>query len=299
MRDNPERRKLKQFFTILAAATLFGCNNVNTPVEQKAIVTDTVSQPAITQQAKKAPRVTKKILDAGPIVLDTNKRYIFLTFDDGPQPPGSNICFNIFRQSGVKATFFNISDQMETKGEENLVDSIRNSYPNYLLANHSKSHAFNNKYFYFYHHPQDAAKDFFACQQKLNIPFKIARLPGNSAWVRQGEIKASGLVRPVCRLLDSAGYNVIGWDLEWGFKTKNHQSVPVQSANTMVKMIDYAFTSHHSHSLNTVVLLAHDRMFAHPNYADSLSKCIAMLKKDPRYVFETIDHYPGIKHSKN
>jgi hypothetical protein len=44
-----------------------------------------------------------------------------------------------------------------------------------------------------------------------------------------------------------------------------------------------------------VVWLAHDRMFARPNYQDSLYKCLAMLKKDPRYVFETIDHYPGLK----
>jgi len=296
MRDNPERPNIIPPFLILAIVVVFSCNSIATPEAHKSAGEDTV-KPAVVQQ--QVPSLPKHIADAGPIVLDTNKRYIFLTFDDGPQPPGSSICFNIFKQSGVKATFFNIADEMRTKGEAKLVDSIRASYPDYLLANHSKSHAFNNHYYYFYHHPQEAARDFFACQQQLNIPFKIARLPGNSAWVRQGEIKASGLVRPVCKLLDSAGYNVIGWDEEWAFKTVNHQSVPRQSASTMVKMIDRDFSERRLHSANMLVLLAHDRMFAHPNYADSLYKCIAMLKKDPRYVFETIDHYPGIKHSKN
>lgn len=300
MRDNPDRRTLKYLFPILAISVIFGCNNANTAGEQKVVVTDTVSQPPVQQPAQQPQQqAPKKIVDAGPIVLDTAKRYIFLTFDDGPQSPGSENCFNIFRREGVKATFFNIADEIGSKAEAKLVDSIRGSYPYYLLANHSKSHAFNNRYFYFYHHPHEAAADFFACQQKLNIPFKIARLPGNSAWVRQGELKASPLVKPVCQLLDSAGYNVIGWDEEWAFKTVNHQSVPRQSASAMVKMIDRDFTEHHLHSANMLVLLAHDRMFAHANYADSLVKCIAMLKQDPRYVFETIDHYPGIKHSKN
>jgi hypothetical protein len=73
----------------------------------------------------------------------------------------------------------------------------------------------------------------------------------------------------------------------------------VQGAETMAKMIDRDFAQHHLHSHNMLVLLAHDRMFAHPNYADSLYKCLAILKKDPRYIFETIDHYPRIKHSNN
>ncbi len=281
-------------FTFLAATLAINCNNTTTP-GAKGEKTDTVAATAPAVDTVKKPVV----FESAPIVIDTNKRYIFLTFDDGPQPPGSTNCFNIFRQAGVKATFFTIGVHVEGRERQNLIDTIRSSYPQYLLANHSKTHAFNDRYQYFYHHPHEAAADFFANQKLLNIPFKIARLPGNSAWVRTGEVKAAPLVKPVCLLLDSAGYNVIGWDEEWGFKTVNHESVPVESANTMVRMIDQDFTEHHLHSRNMLVLLAHDRMFAHANYADSLAKCIAMLKKDPRYVFETIDHYPGIKHSNN
>jgi hypothetical protein len=36
-------------------------------------------------------------------------------------------------------------------------------------------------------------------------------------------------------------------------------------------------------------------MFRLPNYADSLQKFIMILKQNPKYVFETMDHYPGLK----
>lgn len=289
-------RQLSLAAFLLASISLFSCNN--TTPQNSTVKQDTIQQSAEATAANAPADTIKKplVFDTTPVAVDTNKRYIFLTFDDGPQPPGTSNCFDIFKQVGVKATFFAIAEHNEGENRERLIDSIRNAYPQYLLANHSKTHAFHDHYINFYHHPEDALQDFLAAQQKLQVPFKIARLPGNSAWVRTGEVKASPLVKPVCELLDSAGYNVIGWDEEWGFKTANHESVPRQGAETMVKMINRDFDEHHLHTKHMLVLLAHDRMFAHPNYADSLVKCLTMLKNDPRYVFETIDHYPGIKH---
>lgn len=299
MSVHPSAKGLLLAAFLLSSISLFSCNNT-TP--QNSITKEDSAQQstADTAAAPQAVAVKKAAaFDTTPIAVDTNKRYIFLTFDDGPQPPGSRNCFDIFKSVGVKATFFAIAEHDEGKNRITLIDSIRNAYPQYLLANHSKSHAFHDHYKDFYHRPEAALQDFLAAQQMLEIPLKIARLPGNSAWVRTGEVKASPLVKPVCELLDSAGYNVIGWDEEWGFKTVNRESVPRQGAETMVKMINRDFDEHHLHTKNMLVLLAHDRMFAHPNYADSLYKCLTMLKNDPRYVFETIDHYPGIKHGDN
>jgi len=308
MSDNPSAR-----YSALAIACFFAltfttsCNNANTPQNSQpkdspVAATNTVPPPVaatpVDTPQQPVDTVTKTpVADTAnhPAAPDTAKRYIYLTWDDGPQPPGSSNCFDIFKRAGVKATFFCIAVHNVGAARNAWVDSIRNSYPQYLLANHSKTHAFSDHYINFYHHPQAALLDFLEAQQKLGVPQKIVRLPGNSAWVRTGEIKASGLVKPVCQLLDSAGYNVIGWDEEWGFKTVNHETVPRQGAETMARMIDRDFREHHLHSRNALVLLAHDRMFARPNYADSLVKCINILKQDPRYVFETIDHYPGIK----
>ncbi len=277
------------------ATIAINCNNTGTAGKTDANQADSAATVAPDSTAAPAAPAPPPKPEITPIAIDSNKRYIFITFDDGPQPPGTSNCFNTFKRLGVKATFFMVADHVEGKERRDLVDSIRAAYPEYLLANHSKSHAFNDHYQFFYHHPQQAAPDFFAAQQKLNIMFKIARLPGNSAWVRQGEVQASQLVKPVCLLLDSAGYNVIGWDEEWGFKTHDGYSFPVESAERMARMIDNDFNGHHTHTRNTLVWLAHDRMFSRANYKDSLYKCISILKKDPRYVFETIDHYPGIK----
>jgi hypothetical protein len=137
-----------------------------------------------------------------------------------------------------------------------------------------------------------AAQDFYKAQDSLNVPFKIIRLPGNSAWVRKNEIKCSGLVRSVCNKLDSAGYNVMGWDIEWRFT--RGKSFPVERPATMATKVDTAL-HRHTHTPNHVVILTHDRMFRMPNYTDSLEKFITILKQNPKYVFETMDHYPGLK----
>ena len=227
-----------------------------------------------------------------PVTQDSTKKYIYLTFDDGPQN-GTVAVFDLCRQLGVKATFFMVGLHTEKKSDgKEIVNRIRNAYPQILLANHSYSHAYD-KYYYFYQHPEATQGDFYRNQELLHVPYKIIRLPGNSAWAGANGIKCSHLVRPVTELLDSAGYNIIGWDVEWSF---NHKTVnPVQSPEKMVAMVDSALARNELHTRNNVVILSHDRMFRSQNYLDSLSKFISLLKQNSNYIFETVDHYPGLK----
>lgn len=227
-----------------------------------------------------------------PIAYDSTKRYIYLSFDDGPQH-GTLTCVDLCKKEQVKASFFMVGMHEAAKSDgKMIVNTIRNGYPELLLANHSYTHA-NNKYLYFYHHPRMAEQDFLKAQDSLKAPLKIGRLPGNRAWVRKGEIKASWLVRPVARLLDSLGYNVIGWDLEWHFNP--HTARPIQTPEKLAAQVDSAFAKNETHVRNHLVILSHDRMFQHPDEADSLEKFIRILKRNPKYVFETVDHYPGLK----
>ena len=235
---------------------------------------------------------TQNVFTCRPIQYDTTKKYIYLTFDDGPQN-GTRICYDICKNLNAKATFFMVGDHANSVKTVEMVDTIRSGYPLVLLANHSTSHA-NDDYLYFYHHPQEAAEDFYTAQKKLKVPFKIIRLPGNSAWVRQGEIKASGLVKPVCNILDSAGYNVIGWSLEWQF-TRDKHCFPKQSVSKMLAMVEEWFQKGYTHNKNHLVILSHDRMFQHQPYSDSLYNFIKALKQNPNYILETVDHYPGLK----
>jgi peptidoglycan/xylan/chitin deacetylase (PgdA/CDA1 family) len=227
-----------------------------------------------------------------PITYDSSKKYIYLSFDDGPQH-GTLTCYEICKREKIKASFFMVGLHTALKSDgQKIVSMIRDGYPQSLLANHSYSHA-KGKYEAFYHHPFSAELDFLLAQDQLHIPYKIARLPGNRSWVRQGEIRASHLVKPVAHLLDSAGYNVIGWDAEWRFNHRNGR--PVQSATALSLEIDSAFRKGNTHVHNHLVLLSHDRMFQRPGDADSLAKLIHLLKQNPHYVFETVDHYPGLK----
>ena len=80
------------------------------------------------------------------LTLDPNKKYIFLTWDDSPQPPGTSICYNVFKEEGVKATFFSVGMHYDIEPRRRrIIDTIRNGYPQFLLANHSYSHGFRDR----------------------------------------------------------------------------------------------------------------------------------------------------------
>ena len=120
-------------FSVLAFAAATGCNNG--PAEKK--VTD--SSVAAT-----------KPVPGTPINYDSSKRYIYLTWDDSPQPPGTVNSKNVFKDENIKVTFFSVGFNQVGPQKKRLIDSIRNGYPQFLLANHSFSHGFRDKYSTFY-----------------------------------------------------------------------------------------------------------------------------------------------------
>jgi peptidoglycan-N-acetylglucosamine deacetylase len=247
---------------------------------------DHVRKPA----ADSTARIMPKPYPGSPFHLDSSKRYVFLTFDDAPQPPGTTNCKNVFLDQGVKATFFLVGMHMEIdRLRWRITDSLRNGYPQFLIANHSYSHGFRNNYKKYYSEPENAVRDLLQAQDLLHIQVKIIRLPGSNAWVGGGEDKGPVATKAVRHMLDSMGYKVIGWDVEW---CRKPGSAPKQSADEMVKEVNSKFDAETTNRPNAIVILAHDRMFARPQYADSLAKFVALLKSDPRNVFETIDHYP-------
>lgn len=222
---------------------------------------------------------------------DTAKKYVYLSFDDGPQN-GTTACVDVCKKAGMKATFFMVGQHASSPHLKSIVKNIRKSYPLLLLANHSTTHA-SNKYKYFYHNEEMAAKDFMKAQTTLNVPYKIIRLCGNTSWVRENQLRANDLTKPVCKILDSLGYNVLGWDVEWNFGRKTAN--PVESPERLMKIVENAFAQNKTNTKNHLVILTHDRMFRNQNYTDSLTKFINLLQQHQNYVFETLDHYPGLK----
>lgn len=237
---------------------------------------------------------TSKETPGNSISYDTGKRYIYITLDDGPQH-GTMKCYHILRSLGVKASFFMIGIQGMEKRARLNVDTIRNAYPQFLLCNHTYTHAYHNKYKLFYGKPDSALADLAAAQDSLRVPLKIFRTPANNSWAIGGKYRSPQLTRAFCQAADSVGYKAIGWDVVWNFK---NGATPIQSTTEMVREVNLAFDHHEAFTRNHVVVLAHDRMFEKSQYADSLYKFIALLRQDPRNVFETIDHYPGVAFNK-
>ena len=261
-----------------------GCNEIEKP--EKPITVNIVANKIDSNKT-----IVRDSFIPTAINYDTTKKYIYLSFDDGPQP-GTTACVDVLKKLGIKATFFMVGQHASSQHLKQIVKDIKYSYPQILLANHSTTHA-SGKYKYFYHHEQMALQDFLQAQQTLSVPYKIIRLPGNTSWVRTGEVRASNLTKPVCKLLDSVGYNVMGWDVEWRFNRRT--AYPIESAEKMVKIVANTFAENDVNQKNHLVILAHDRMFRNPSYTDSLTKFIYLLKENKNYVFETLDHYPNLK----
>ena len=219
-----------------------------------------------------------------------NTKYIYLSFDDGPLRGTAN-CIDICLKEQVPATFFEVGmHQAKTAGTKKLFRRIFNNDSLFVLANHSYTHA-NSEYLYFYHNPQMALNDFLRAKRKLNFKNNIVRLPGNSAWNTTQIKYASNLVKPLVHKLDSAGFNIIGWDVEWKF---NQYGRPLNSPQFVMKKIDSAFIKHETRTKNHLVLLMHDYMFG--NTADSIKlvKMIALLKSNPNYELRNLSQYPGL-----
>lgn len=238
---------------------------------------------------------TQTLVPGGPFTADSTKRYIYLTWDDSPQPPGTSNCKRIFEETGIKATFFAVGFNQVGNKKIRLIDSFRKAYPRFLLANHSFSHGMNDKYRLFYAPTQHdtALHDFLRNERELKIPVKIIRMPGNNTWANKGQISGQLSTNRLVHSLDSLGYQIVGWDLEWRQDAKSKQ--PKESATEMAQKVLQKLEEDDTHAPQAIVILSHDRIFEKAAQADSLRKFIQILQQDKRNVFETIDHYPPFK----
>ena len=92
--------------------------------------------------------------------------------------------------------------------------------------------------------------------------------------------------------LDSVGFNIIGWDLQWRFNKKGR---PVQSPEEMAMNVDSLFYHHQTVTKNNLVILMHDHMFRAPEDSTKLETFLKLLKQRKHYTFEKLTSYPGLK----
>lgn len=217
------------------------------------------------------------------------KKTIYFTFDDGPCK-GSRIISNILNEEQIKATLFII-------GLHVYVDEINYSIYNTIkqnkrieLANHSYTHAFRNRFDYFYAHADSAVGDFKRCEDSLHFTTNIARSPGRNIWrldsIRFSDNRKSNITADS---LHSSGFTMMGWDLEWQY---NRRQRIIQTDVQIQSQIENLFLEGHTRTPDHLVILSHDRTFSTPEDSATLHRLIINLKAKNEYNFEFVSRYP-------
>ena len=159
------------------------------------------------------------------------------------------------------------------------------------LANHSHTHA-HNKYSEFYKNPAAVVNDFNIAKDSLKLPGKIARTPGRNIWrlnnINVTDIKSSSAAAD---RLKSAGYKVIGWDLEW----RPSQKMTLKGSHeAMIKKVDSIFLNDLEKTSRHLVFLTHDQYLRDADSINELDLFIEKLQKSNKFVFRKISQYPKI-----
>lgn len=226
-----------------------------------------------------------------PAAVARKKKTIYLTFDDGPNK-GTQKVMDIMEAEKIPATLFIVGQHVYGSREQRIIyDSLINNSL-FEIANHSYTHAFENKFAKFYTFEDSAVKDFTRCADSLHFTNNIVRLPGRNIWRTKNlnitDIKTS---TATADSLQKKGYTAMGWDLEWHFT--NNQNL-VQSDSLLLNQIDSAFAHNKTRTPNQLVLLAHDRTFWSAADSSALRRLVQALKQRDEYNFETINKYPGV-----
>jgi len=220
------------------------------------------------------------------------KKTIYLTFDDGPNKGTRNV-MRIVKQENIPVTLFVIGEHVYgSRYQSAIYDSVSNDEL-FEIANHSYTHAFENRFDKFYAVPDSAVKDFIRCADSLQLTSRIIRTPGRNIW-RTDSISSTDIKRSTAAAdsLQSKGFKAVGWDLEWHF---NDQQRLVQSMDQMLNEVDSVFTNNKTKTVDHLVLLAHDQVYANSEDSASLQNFIIRLKGKDEYNFETVSEYPGTK----
>ncbi|MGD1318169.1 polysaccharide deacetylase family protein [Chryseobacterium sp. 2R14A] len=265
------------FAVMSAASTLFiGCNQKIEVKESEKILS---KEPPVA----KVPRIDDED-------IPSDKRVIYLTFDDGPNRGTENL-LKILHKRNVCATAFLVGKHAtDSKRQKDDLEKMRADQL-IELANHSYTHA-HNKYSDFYKNPDAVVKDFDLAKDSLKLTGKIARTPGRNIWrlnnINVTDLKSSSEAADQLKI---AGYKVIGWDLEW--KPTNKMNLK-GNHEAMLKKVDSIFFNDLEKTSRHLVFLTHDQYLNDADSINELDLFIEKLQKSNRFVFRKVSAYPKI-----
>jgi peptidoglycan-N-acetylglucosamine deacetylase len=211
---------------------------------------------------------TKTVQVALPV---KKKKTIYLTFDDGPNK-GTKKMMHIVNEEQVPVTLFIVGQHVYgSKEQAATFDSVMSS-KYFEIANHSYTHAFENKFAKFYTLPDSVIKDFIRCADSTSTDIKTSK--------------------PAADSLYTNGFTEVGWDLEWHY---DNELKLQNTSDEMLQQVDSMFVHAKTKTPNHLVLLAHDQVYADAGDSTELHQFIIKLKAKDEYNFEMVSKYPGLK----
>ena len=141
--------------------------------------------------------------------------------------------------------------------------------------------------------PDSVVSDFKRTHDSLELTNTIARTPGRNIW-RIDTLKFTDLKKSAVAAdsLEKAGFQLMGWDLEWHF---DHKTMCVATtADKMVAQIDSVFKHNRTKNKDHLVLLAHDQAYAKSEDSFQLRQFFQLLKQKD-YELSLVTDYPGMK----
>ncbi len=216
-----------------------------------------------------------------------SKKFVYLTFDDGPLD-GSEKIADAIQTEKVPITVLVVGRHAETK--PHYLDLYKEN-DHIEVGNHSYSHA-RNHYSKFYFNPEGVLEDFDKSHQIINPEDKVARLPGRNMW-RIGDRTKDDISSgsEAADLLAQNGYEIYGWDMEWFHDPKTAK--PVGTAEEIFEQIERHLDRGRTFTDGHLVLLCHDEMFREDWEETELKQLIELLKTREDYEFARLKHYPS------
>jgi len=226
------------------------------------------------------------------VVPKKKKKTIYLTFDDGPNK-GTKKMMHIVEQEQVPVTVFIIGQHVYGSKEQSATFDSLVACKYIEIANHSFTHAFQNKFSRFYTVPDSALKDFIRCADSLHLTANIIRTPGRNIW-RTATISSTDITtsKPAADSLYQQGFTEVGWDLEWHF---DNALKLTNTGDELLRQLDSLFTNGKTKTPDHLVLLAHDQVYEDAADSCELHQFIKKLKAKDEYNFEMVSKYPQLK----
>ena len=210
---------------------------------------------------QRLPKFTEQGKENIKHIYRSDTKRAFLTFDDGPSINTEQI-LNLLKEQNVKATFFVLGSNVETKPE-----MVRRMYKEgHFIANHGYSHVYSS----IYSSPETVLNEYNQCNETvkkaLNEPeynSHVFRFPGGLAGGKYAELKAQAN-----QILEQNDIVSVDWNCLSGDSEVNNASPEYLMARIQET----------SQGKNSLVILMHDAA-AKKTTAETLPQIIQYLKE--------------------